>query len=303
MPTPSEMRIPAWYPCEKCGEHFELPGAFSLDYVLGETIICKKCGASLDSLTVATNCAANKFFLSSVLSPIGARSSWFKETMRAGQKLSLDFHKLGVPTDAKIVEINYTPQGPGFFPAECHSNTPQRMVQPSKVTLYPIPNDSNPSADTPLLIVITWIPEAGGDPSWQNLVEAFEAFGQERFSASIIPANVAIETKLGVLIREFLLRFSGGKVVDDFLDNAATYSHQLNALLPVLAGHFGVPKLPDEIRGRLNRLRGLRNDMAHEGSASAKLDRKAAAQLVVAALFAFRYLDFIKEALDKNHHA
>ena len=85
--------------------------------------------------------------------------------------------------------------------------------------------------------------------------------------------------------------------IKPFLDDAATYSHQLNVLLPLVAEWSRVPHLPDHIRGALNRLRRLRNDIAHRGKPEALLTPAEAAEVLCAALFGFRYVGFLQSRI------
>lgn len=54
--------------------------------------------------------------------------------------------------------------------------------------------------------------------------------------------------------------------------------------------------LPNNIRGELNRLRKLRNDVAHRGSCVTQ-DLESAVKLVAAAIFGIRYAEILREAV------
>jgi len=77
------------------------------------------------------------------------------------------------------------------------------------------------------------------------------------------------------------------------LESGATYSHQLNVVLPAFVSILKMPCLPDNIRGSLNRLRKLRNDMAHRGGLDIPIEKETAAEYLCAALFGFHYLKLI----------
>jgi len=76
--------------------------------------------------------------------------------------------------------------------------------------------------------------------------------------------------------------------IKPFLDDAATYSHQLNVLLPLVA---------EWSRMALNRLRRLRNDIAHRGKPEALLTPAEASEVLCAALFGFRYVGFLQSRI------
>ena len=79
------------------------------------------------------------------------------------------------------------------------------------------------------------------------------------------------------------------------LEEGATYSHQLNVLLPFVAHSLGWPSLPDDIRGQLNTLRAHRNDVAHVGSGAEVPDYAECGRLLVAAPTAVHYLGLVGE--------
>ncbi len=117
------------------------------------------------------------------------------------------------------------------------------------------------------------------------------------YQSTILPANVAVESTLSRLLTDFLENTVSKKRAEDFLTNAATYSHQLNVLLPALVKNTSVPLLPDEIRGKLNRLRELRHEMAHKGFIDQILTKDETAECLCAALFGFHYLNLIRPRL------
>ena len=91
--------------------------------------------------------------------------------------------------------------------------------------------------------------------------------------------------------------FIGKKRIDDFLNNGATYSHHLNVLLPSLIGFIKAPELPAHIRGELNHLRDLRNQMAHEGKPEKEITPDEMAKCLCGALFPFHYLNIVADHL------
>jgi len=150
---------------------------------------------------------------------------------------------------------------------------------------------------TKCAVLVVWIPRTEGNEAWQNLVDAFEAYEQNRFESSLIPANSAVESLLNRLLSDFLSGNISKERVDDFLENAATYSYQLNVLLPGLLKSTDAPNLSSPIRGFLNRLRKLRNDMAHRGKTDSPLGKDETAELLCAALFGFHYINLVRPYL------
>jgi hypothetical protein len=93
------------------------------------------------------------------------------------------------------------------------------------------------------------------------------------------------------------LVFAARETVVRFVQEAATYAYQLNVLVPMLCHINGVPMLGDHIRGLLNRLRGLRTDIAHEGHPEDAVSAREAAEVLTAAVFGYHYAKFFRAAI------
>ena len=142
-------------------------------------------------------------------------------------------------------------------------------------------------------VFVTWVQTSPDDAAWTNLVTAFSYYVGANYEASLIPANVAVEAKLFQFLERNLERVASNETVEEFLTMHATYSHQLNVLLPLVVNHLGAIPLNRELRGKLNRLNRLRNDVAHRGRCSPALSKDECAELVTASLIGFRYLSYL----------
>lgn len=235
------------------------------------------------------------------LSFIGAQTTVFTLLLRPGHRTAYRFSEHGIPAGSKVLYINYTPNGHGantLFPLEFHGNVSTLRFRTDEIVLYPVPiTDDGSPEETKVSVMVTWIPHGRADESWQNLFDAFEAFIAGQYSAVIVPANVAVESSLLRLMTTYIDHFVGRKRTEDFLSNAATYSYQLNVLLPILAELNNLPRLPSHIVGNLNRLRGLRNDLAHEGTTDSPLAKQDASEVLCGALFGFHYARFLHNRL------
>lgn len=229
---------------------------------------------------------------------IGAQTLLFQLLLKNGQRTIYRFSDYGIPQDAKILYVNYTPSGGGLFPLEVHGNVPTTRFLSNEVVLYPMPFAADkPPEDTEVNVMVSWVPRTASDESWQSLVDAFEAYAHARYSSMVVPANVAVESTLSRVLTGYLERFVSKKHIENFLENAATYGHQLNVLLPVIASLKSLPLLPDHIRGALNKLRDLRNDLAHAGTLKQPLDSHTAAEALCGALFGIYYVRYIEDQL------
>jgi hypothetical protein len=228
---------------------------------------------------------------------IGAQSLSFRIKLQPDTRFIFRLEDYGIPADAKILYINYSPQGRNLWPLEMHGNTPMRKWDRKEIALYPAPPPDEAGVETDVVVWVSWVQRTADDQSWQSLVDAFEAQVNEEHSSVIVPANVAVEAALSRLMTAYLEKFISKKTVEDFLDNAATYSHQLNVMLPLIASLNSLPSLPDHIKGALNRLRKLRNQLAHRGALEKGLDPKSSAELLCSALFGLHYVRHLKSIL------
>lgn len=220
------------------------------------------------------------------------------EALTPAKSLVVDFKK-HLPAGARLLSVEYTPQGFGGFPTEFHGNSPRRFEVPSQVILRSVKVGKGAHKTVRVGIFTQWIPQWSDDQAWLSMVDAIEALQAHRYSSVIVPANVAVEYALSAALTPFIAHYSSQGRAKTFLEDAATYSHQLNVLLPMLSSIIGMPPLPEHIRGHLNKLRDLRNDIAHRGRSEAPLDSLRASELVLAALFGFRYVKWFAEFLPK----
>ncbi len=228
---------------------------------------------------------------------VGARTVVFRITLQNNTRFSYRFSDKGIPANARILYINYTPNQGGLFPTELHGNLPIQKYRGDEVFIFPTPmaNDGEPTSDTNVSVMVSWVQGAGDSVSFDSLVEAFEAYAASDFSSMIVPANVAVESSLSRLLNQFLnLKMEISKDrIERFFD-AASYSHQLNVLLPLISKLLNLPQLPNQIRGALNNLNARRNQIAHSGQLETSLDKNAAAELLCASLFGLHYVRYLE---------
>jgi len=289
--------------CNKSQGEFE---KIDFNYYCGRHQVCRSCKEPIDWWDAISRTIKQKNWLSEILAPIGARLLVLQTFLKPNKELYINLNDYGIPSDAKILDINYSPQVDRedqncLFPIEIHGNTPKRTADIHHLRLYPRPiEESKLPGETRLIIAITWVPKTEDDEMWSYLFCAFEAFSRNHFRDCVLPANVAVESKLLRLLTKYLLQFCGKDRVDDFLENGATYSYQLNILLQVAAKNLGLPVLPDHIRGLLNRLRVLRNEVAHSGQPERVLTKEDCADIITAAYFGFHYLNLFDITLNDN---
>ena len=131
-----------------------------------------------------------------------------------------------------------------------------------------------------------------------SLFDGCQKYVQGKLADMILPANVAVEARTNMLVQRELENAAGKSRVEDFLKNGCSYSHQLNVIIPLLAKHYNFPQMSDQLRGSLNQLRALRNQIAHNGQ-GCKIDQQTAAELLCAALFGYRYIEIMDSSVKR----
>jgi hypothetical protein len=293
--------IAPWLACPACSAPIGIvPEQTIQDYFMQKPLQCASCGKLVDIYAVVCRTIRSDFFWGS-LTLGGARQTIVTVDLQPNAVIEVPLVQYGVPDDARVLRLNYTtfaeappPQANNhlpIFPLEVHGNSPARHILPNRLLLYGATYGAGTFTPTKCHILVVWAPHSQGETALQSIVDALDAYSSGRLSAAIIPANVAVELTLAqVMSKALVARGIGEKKTRDFLTSDATYSHQLNVLLPILFGGAGQPHLDKNIVGQLNRLRSLRNQIAHSGETDSPLTREEVADCIAAALFGLHYL-------------
>ena len=295
------VELDSWFHCGECKTTLFLKGEEGFELFFTENAgTCPKCSTKVDLWRVLLDAVLNNFMLMGAFVAIGARTTAFSLDLKANETRELVFKDLGVPEEAAILSINYTPQGGGCFPIELHGNTPHwGPPRGGRVHVFgrSFPVTPDEPSEAPINCAVTWMKAPDEDDGWTHLLDAYRAYGEKNWRGVIIPANVAAESAISKAMYDLVRRFAGKKETETFLSDGATYAHQLKVVLPMACALAGVPPLPTEIRGHLDRLRKLRNELAHTGSLDSSLEQKRVAELLVAATFGFQYGRFFRRVL------
>ena len=297
-------QFPGQSPCPNCHDQsIIIKEEYFLKYFQKDNIVCDKCKTPINWWQFLLDIIQTNFLSFVVLGSIGAKFSFKQIELQPNIKFNLDFGDFGIPETAKILDVNYSPLGGNLFPIEMHGNKPIRFTFPHKITLIPTTfREGEKTSNTKVSIFVTWIENSEDDVSWINLSKAFEYYARNPLSVkdieeTIIPANVAVESKLSILLNKYFTSFIGKDRVEDFLSNAATYSHQLNIIIPLLIKEKNLYPIDTDIIGSLNRLRKLRNELAHNGRLISTVTKEEVGKLLCASLFGFYYLRLIEKQL------
>lgn len=279
------------FKCSSCGATFSLRGDFFDRGRIIVTVKCPSCGVEIEPWRFVRE-MFNDPFPSTLFAALGAKSQQFTTKLFLNSETRYDLYAEGLPKDAVILEVNYIPEG--MFCAELGGALRRQRPRGGFLQLwghhtYTIADIGK--SEGIVRLSVTWVQSSPEDVAWRNLVDAFDAFADRDFEDAIIPANVAVEAKLYPLIER---EFSGVTSPDrlrSFLETGATYSHQLNVLLPLITRYFNLPPIDATVQRYLNELRKARNDVAHRGHAIPAITRERAADFLTAAVLGFRYID------------
>lgn len=279
--------------CSGCKDALPPLIEIASEYFETNGVICLKCGASTDIWRSMQESAREDAYGITDLVGFGASSLSFNFPLSAGERQEIYFPSLGIPEDAIILHLTCTANGGpsnNCFPVEIsHFFLPQRF-HGSKATIYGLPQDPNGQS----IVVwgsVTWMHNEDDSEPWLLLADAFEATLLNKPSKILVPAHSAVEITISGLIREVLLKYISRDQVDTFMVDNLTSSAAANVMLPFVCAHLGIKPLSLEIIGKLNRLRKLRNSVAHKGTTV--IENKEAKELLCAAVFA---LEFVRHA-------
>jgi hypothetical protein len=235
-------------------------------------------------------------FMWGLYGPLGAITSYYEAKLFRDRAVHLDLYEHGLPRNAVVLDVNFT--GHGLFCHETTGNSRRQRRRDGRLNYsgHTTPNLPNAPDESKVGIAVTWVLSSDSDFAWNNLVSAFDAYADGNWNDAIIPANVAVENRMHQFISQELASTTSHDRLKDFLGNAATYSHQLNVLLPYITKGRKLPSIDDRLRGELNRLRAMRNDIAHRGYAE-RLAKAECASVLTAALFGFRYINWLRQQL------
>lgn len=268
------------------------------EYFETGSVQCRICGTKSD-LWRAVRAHLTDFISSLDLLWLGARATRFEFEISGGQVKEIDFEEQGVPASAVVLAVNYSPIGT-CMPIETHGNESRRRWPTLKIRVIGMPLGAVQLAEAHARIqaFVVWVHEHDDSEPWLMLADALEAAAAGKYLRVLVPAHSAFEISLSRLLRDVFLSAASKKVVNQFLESDLTAFGALNVILPWLCRYSGLPELNADIRGRLNRLRSLRNDVVHEGLTEASIDKREVHELLAAAVFGFEFIRFVRPRVE-----
>lgn len=281
-------------PCPMCGRMLPKTNV-SMDYFRGNLFHCPKCEGGVDWFSAIRKALkAGGDVPTLIFGLIGAEFGVIVEEYELGRPAVVKLRPSLVPLGAEILDLRHGSEDEA-------NEVAVSEIRPlgvswdgfaDEIGIIPVRQDgSGRGGKERLIFLVAWMQPGERSLVWHQLMDACREFSLGRLDKVVVPANVAMEISSGQFLELF---FEEGvvprKKADDFLQNAATYSHQLNILIPLFAKQRGLPILSSEIRGKLNELRSYRNDLAHRGHTKQRLTREMAADFIAAAILGHHYL-------------
>lgn len=269
-----------------------------LAYLQGGISLCSHCGKPLDIFDIVRGCIEENFFCNDVFAFTKAKKSVFTILLSCKESTLLTFEEYGIPKGSRILHVNYTSQGEGLFPLECHGNSPYRGTPRDAVVLYPANFGEGSASSVNVNVMVTWI-ESGSleDTSLKSLVDAFEEYSRGEFLTTIVPAHTAIEFDVMRYAKAALEKVSSKNNVKEFFRSGVSYVPTLKVLMPLLAKLNGFPEMPEDLLNSLVQLASLRNKIAHTGRTDISLTKKVTAACLTGTVLGKWYMSELSRTL------
>lgn len=264
----------------------------------GKALVCDACGRTSDAwhAYVATINHPVSFLHDTAAFFVGFKTAVFNFFLSPGQITELNFGNYGVAPGSRLIRLNYTPQGKGVLPVELHGNDAIIRRARDQVNIYGLPMTGadafagDCAAMAPVLVAVTATfaePNDVNEQAEDALGRAFLALKQNEFIEMVIPATMAVEFTCKRLIKDF--EDAIGAPQDGVKDKDL-----LTTEVPKIAAAVGALPLSAEICGKVQRLWGQRDAVAHSGRLYQPYTRENAGIQMASAVFAFRYMAMLR---------
>jgi hypothetical protein len=271
------------------------PAYFEKGYV-----VCEHCGEQVDLWQAVLGKAIALKSTSWALTSLGAAQTLVPLSMETGKYYEVNLTSYSAPPDAKILAVSYSPQGGengSVMALEWHGNVPVRRISGTVLRMIAIPLGEGPVPRLGKVFVnVVWIRGEESD-AWPYLVSAFEAAAALEYAPSLVFAQSAVEISMMPVIEGRFLKHASADQVKHFMSNALTYSYALNVVLPYFCAEMSIPRMPDAIRGSLNKMRKKRNLIIHKGTKAAAVLPEDTMEGLTAAAFGFEYMRYVQPLL------
>lgn len=292
-----QQQIPPAISCPgNCGSVLRLDAYFPGPFFQGQEAQCPSCGKRFDLWDHAVNLLREKaqLFRNKGAAFIGGCEIYFNFQLPPGETVEIDLSQYGVPEDAKLIYVVYTPQLGAGWPIEMHGNQPLQHRTSHKMVFYgkPFPSTVDEGGNRhDVCMSVTYIPKTPDQIPFENLSNAYEHFLADNYEEMILPSAVALEFAVERVTVEMLKHAK----LSDNLNPSKRLS--LEVIIPLICKLYGLPVLDKRIVEPVLKLWSLRDQMAHAGVLKNQLDLGGSAHLLAAAMFCLNYLVFARNSM------
>jgi hypothetical protein len=283
--------------CRNCLFTLPVLDRLALDYFENRPIVCGNCHQLVD----LWECMIHQFRTPNVtfvgLISAGSTQSGFLFDLAAGQSKELDLTEHGLPADALILDIGFTPQGGNCFPLMIHANRAYTRTVGTKFWVYGRPMPDSTSGPGRISARVIWVKKDNDSANGSYLLDALDAAAGRRWSNVVLSSYIAFEVSLMPLVTKSMQKFVSKKRIDNLSPNEISSSSAWNVLLPLLLAANSVPAAPEVVSDALNSARKLRNRIVHEGFLEPEVNENAAGHALCASLFGLAYLRYASPRL------
>lgn len=273
----------AEYFCPKCRNYKSTPNdVFGSDYLkdvynLRNNILCEKCNSNSliheqNGFLKVLEQIINTSFFNNIYQVLGSKNSVGVALMKENETNHLYLEEMGIPKNAKILDINLTPNC-NLYPLKFMLNNPRynQNIDNKILIFYPVNTFKweKSKDENELSVIVQWILLEENDISDINLLQAIDNYIDKKPYELIMNANRCLELLCNqICFKEFIKNNDSSKnkkSLENFLETGATYGYQLKYLLNLICKANNLILLEKDIIDEMDSLRKLRNEIAHQG--------------------------------------
>lgn len=282
--------IDPWIPCINCNAPMLINDALFDSYYNNIDIVCSKCNKKVDFILQLKKSIDLNLMNTNMFQLLGLPSKILNIKIQPRERKNIKFDELGIPTDSRIVYINYTSQNGNGHVVQIHGNIPYYDFPQNEVALYPLSFKESEESELEISIFVIW--SDNKDTVIKYLIDGFHYYNIDKYNEMIIPLNIAIESYITNTLFKYFEKIMNTKISDKLI-NKLEYSYILNKILDDLTDLNDWIKLPKDIRKNLITLLELRNQLAHSGKVNDEITKEKANEILYSVILTYHFCRII----------
>lgn len=284
-----------YFSCSNCHSVLNLNDSLFKLYFNSKDISCPNCSVKLDLWDIfIEKLSSPNIAFAGHYSLLGCVRDVSTFSISPNESIKVDLTEDVGDGDLLFVNFNVFGDKPTF--PMTNVSIPQNFLFKHKTIFLKGMPLNEESSETQITVHYWFAPEnIKGDLANMLLLDAFKFFLEENYRYMVISAHSAIEILQYKFFENFLKEHNVSKnKTENFLKDAATYSYQLDPLLPLITKIKEYPMFDDKILEGLKNLRKDRNNLVHRGQTDISDITKLKKELI-SAFFAFKYFKIIPD--------